>query len=355
MKNLVSHIGEHRCVARVREVLTTPLLGFWDFCDFFSFDLFRGVGGVVVVIRKRGNQSIHISRPFAVLNITPAPPPLKIPSSSDSPILSEKQIDRMLKAVNDDYGGVIVEMTNEPMDAHIFVSLLRASLSHWRQLGKKGVWIKMPIELVNLVEPVVKEGFYYHHAESRYLMLVHWLPSTPNTIPANASHRVGVVAFVVNEKNEVLVVQEKDGKFQGTGVWKFPTGVVDEGEDICDAAVREVKEETGIDSEFVEILAFGQSHKSFFEKSDLIFVCMLQPFSFDLRPQEAEIEAAQWMPFEEYTAQPFVQEHEFQRYIADVCLAKKDEGYSGFSPVPTVPSFSPTKSYLYLNQQDLDF
>lgn len=61
------------------------------------------------------------------------------------------------------------------------------------------------------------------------------------------------------------------------------------------------------------------------------------------------------MPFEEYTAQPFVQEHEFQRYIADVCLAKKDEGYSGFSPVPMVSDFSLPKSYLYLNQQDLDF
>lgn len=48
-----------------------------------------------------------------------------------------------------------------------------------------------------------QEGFYCHHAESRYLMLVHWLPSTPNTLPANASHRVGVSAFVMNEKNEV--------------------------------------------------------------------------------------------------------------------------------------------------------
>ncbi|WJX50966.1 Nucleoside diphosphate-linked moiety X motif 6 [Trifolium repens] len=44
----------------------------------------------------------------------------------------------------------------------------------------------------------------------------------------------------------VLVVQEISGKFGGTGVWKMPTGVVDEGEDICDAAIREVKEETGV-------------------------------------------------------------------------------------------------------------
>ncbi|KAI5436212.1 hypothetical protein KIW84_022613 [Lathyrus oleraceus] len=60
----------------------------------------------------------------------------------------------------------------------------------------------------------------YHHAESDYLMLVYWIPDTPDSIPANASHRVGVGAFVVNNKRE--------------------------GEDICDAVIREVKEETGV-------------------------------------------------------------------------------------------------------------
>ncbi|VVA31056.1 PREDICTED: nudix [Prunus dulcis] len=153
----------------------------------------------------------------------------------------------------------------------------------------------------------------------------------------------------VNIQWQVLVVQEKSGLLRGTGVWKFPTGVVDEGEDICAAAVREVKEETGIDSEFVEILAFRQSHKSFFEKSDLFFVCMMQPLSFDIQKHDQEIEAAQWMAFEEYAAQPFVQKNELLNYINDICKAKIDGHYSGFSPVPTM-SFSDQKmSYLYLN------
>merc|ERR1712183_296884 len=122
----------------------------------------------------------------------------------------------------------------------------------------------------------LKEGFRYHHAEPDYLMLVCWLPETADTIPLNASHRVGVGSFVMNSKREVLVVQEISGKFKGTGVWKFPTGVVNEGEDFCTAAIREVKEETGIDTQFVEVLAFRQSHKSFSSKSDLLFICMLK-------------------------------------------------------------------------------
>ncbi|KAK3027271.1 hypothetical protein RJ639_041217 [Escallonia herrerae] len=225
-------------------------------------------------------------------------------------------------------------MASEPMAPTVFTSLLRASLLHWKQQGKKGVWIKMPIELVNLVESAVKEGFYYHHAEAKYLMLVHWIPETANTLPANASHQVGIGAFVMNKKREVLVVQEKSGHFRGTGVWKFPTGV--------------------IDAKFVEILAFRQSHKSFFEKSDLFFMCMLQPLSFDIQKQESEIEAAEWMPFDDYAAQPFVQTNELQKYLIDICLAKESGEYTGFTPVPTVTSFSNNKINLYLNMRGLN-
>ncbi|XP_020268036.1 nudix hydrolase 2-like isoform X2 [Asparagus officinalis] len=162
---------------------------------------------------------------------------------------------KLLTAVNDHHGGVVVEL-KAPMDAAAFVQSLRASIAYWRQQGKKGVWIKLPIELANLVQPTVEEGFWYHHAEPSYLMLVYWIPATPHTLPVNASHRVGVGGFVVNSKKEVLVVQEKTGMLQGSGIWKFPTGVVDQGEDIFAGAMREVKEETGIDTEFVEVLAF---------------------------------------------------------------------------------------------------
>ncbi|CAL9014970.1 unnamed protein product [Prunus brigantina] len=266
---------------------------------------------------------------------------------SETSMSTESEAKRLV-GTNDPYGGVIVHI-NEPMDPATFLSLITSSIAHWKLQGKKGVWIKLPLDRVNLVEAAVKEGFWYHHAEPDYLMLVYWIPQTPHTLPANATHRVGIGAFVINPNREVLVVQEKSGLLQGKGVWKFPTGVVDEGEDICAAAVREVKEETGIDSEFVEILAFRQSHKSFFEKSDLFFVCMMQPLSFDIQKHDQEIEAAQWMAFEEYAAQPFVQKNELLNYINDICKAKIDGQYSGFSPVPTMSISDQKMSYLYLN------
>ena len=37
-------------------------------------------------------------------------------------------------------------------------------------------------------------------------MLVYWIPDTPSTIPANASHRVCVGAIVLNDKREVFTI-----------------------------------------------------------------------------------------------------------------------------------------------------
>ncbi|KAG7536039.1 NUDIX hydrolase domain [Arabidopsis suecica] len=269
-------------------------------------------------------------------------------SSSTNPMSREEAT--LLPSVQDKYGGVMTEMTH-PMDPSLFSTLLRSSLSTWTLQGKKGVWIKLPKQLIGLAETAVKEGFWFHHAEKDYLMLVYWIPKEDHTLPANASHRVGIGAFVINHNKEVLVVQEKTGRFQGQGIWKFPTGVVNEGEDIHDGSVREVKEETGVDTEFDQILAFRQTHKAFFGKSDLFFVCMLKPLSLEINAQESEIEAAQWMPWEEYIKQPFVQNYELLRYMTDICSAKTNGDYEGFTPLRvTAPD---QQGNLYYNTRDL--
>ncbi|KAL2495963.1 nudix hydrolase 10-like [Forsythia ovata] len=47
----------------------------------------------------------------------------------------------------------------KPVDPNFFHTMLRASLLQWKLQGKKGVWIKLPIQLVNLVEIAVKCNF----------------------------------------------------------------------------------------------------------------------------------------------------------------------------------------------------
>nr|CAB3468491.1 unnamed protein product [Digitaria exilis] len=237
---------------------------------------------------------------------------------------------QQLPFVNDKHGGVIIEMV-APMDPGVFSASLKAALAKWREQGIRGVWIKLPITLSNLITPAVEDSL---------------LSINPWTV---------FFIFLIPEiLLQVLAVQEKSGVLRGLGVWKFPTGIVEPGEDINVGAVREVKEETGIDAEFVEVLAFRQSHRAFFDKSDLFFVCLLRPLSYDITKQDSEIEACQWMPLEEFAAQPFVQKHELVKYILQVGLAKVDKEYAGFSPISIKSAFTDKLSLFYFNQRDLD-
>ncbi|AEC05837.1 unnamed protein product [Arabidopsis thaliana] len=263
---------------------------------------------------------------------------------------NEDQESLLLQGVPDNYGGVKVNLT-EPMTIEDFVPKLRASLVYWSNQGTKGIWLKLADGLDNLIAPAKAEGFVCHHAEREYTMLTSWIADVPSTLPANASHRIGVGAFVLNKKTkEVLVVQEIDGHFKGTGVWKLPTGVVKEGENIWEGALREVEEETGIKTKFVEVLAFRESHQAFLEiKTDIFFLCELEPTTFEIKKQDSEILAAKWMPIEEYVNQPWNQKKELFRFMANICLKRLQEmEYMGFSKVLTTTS-SGKESYLYCN------
>ncbi|KAG8065601.1 hypothetical protein GUJ93_ZPchr0004g38513 [Zizania palustris] len=220
----------------------------------------------------------------------------------------------VLESSEDEYGGVVVDAGRLPSDKAAFARSLAASLSYWKSVGKKGVWLKLPVDRSEFVPIAVKEGFKYHHAEEAYVMLTYWIPEEPCMLPANASHQVGVGGFVINDQMEVLVVQEKYCGSTLDGAWKLPTGFILASEEIFTGATREVMEETGVDTEFVDVVAFRHAHNVAFQKSDLFFICMLRPVSNKIKIDETEIQAAKWMPLEEFVKQPFIQEdHMFQR------------------------------------------
>jgi ADP-ribose pyrophosphatase YjhB (NUDIX family) len=62
--------------------------------------------------------------------------------------------------------------------------------------------------------------------------------------PAANSIVVAVTAIVRNDEGDVLLIERTDN-----GLWAAPGGAQDIGERISDAAVREVREETGLDIE----------------------------------------------------------------------------------------------------------
>ncbi|KAG0561529.1 hypothetical protein KC19_9G070900 [Ceratodon purpureus] len=226
---------------------------------------------------------------------------------------------RCLPAKEDKYDGIEVDILKFPSsDVSAFEDSLRLSLEQWRSQKKKGVWLKLPIEYCDFVPAAIKGGFTYHHAEATYVMLNLWLGDGPCTLPANASHTIGVGAFVLNDKGEILAVQERYGLFKDK--WKMPSGCLNQGEDIFAGAIREVKEETGIETEFVEVIGFRQSHGGAFGKSDLYFLCVLRPLTSTITVQTAELVDAKWVPLAEYKAQPYLSERKMLGRMLDVCI-----------------------------------
>jgi len=135
------------------------------------------------------------------------------------------------------------------------------------------------------------------------LILTKWLPQTPSTIPAPPTHFVGVGGVVINSNKEILVVKEKTGP--ATQLWKVPGGQVEAGEDIATAAIREIKEETGIDTRFECILSVREHHNSRFGKSDLYWTCLLSPLNSNIIIQPAEIQDAKWMKVTDFLELPY--------------------------------------------------
>jgi ADP-ribose pyrophosphatase YjhB (NUDIX family) len=87
-------------------------------------------------------------------------------------------------------------------------------------------------------------------------------------------------------------------------LWKMPTGLLDPGEDIPEAATRELQEETGLDATMEGIVCFRQAHSPS-RSSDLFFVChmILKDPNAKWQKQEAEIADICWMSVEDYCNQ----------------------------------------------------
>ena len=181
-----------------------------------------------------------------------------------------------------------------------FPEVLAQSLSEWSSQKVKGVWILVPNSQLELTAVCRDQGFYPHHVNGSGIMMAKWLLSRPNSLPSYSTHYIGVGGVVFHPDGKILLVKNR---YSGIGVsnWRVPGGLVDCNELIKDAAVREVFEETNIQTRPIGVIGFREKKNYQFERPDIYFLVLLETLTYEYTLDPVEITECKWGDFSQWT------------------------------------------------------
>ncbi len=111
-----------------------------------------------------------------------------------------------------------------------------------------------------------------------------------------------VATFLVNEKNEILLERRSKNKKYSPNKWGLCAGHVDTGETLKSAAIREIKEEVGIDVHENDLIPFGEVEHFIDETNSHLthfyyLLCNKKESEFTI--QEEELSEVKWFSYAE--------------------------------------------------------
>ena len=108
-----------------------------------------------------------------------------------------------------------------------------------------------------------------------------------------------IKAVVLNEKKEVLILKRSQNNKYSLGKYDLPGGHIEGNESLKDSIVREIKEETGLDAcfgEIIDVVEFPEDSPQFKEeKRGLRCICYVKTDEVVLSHEHDEY---QWVPLE---------------------------------------------------------
>ena len=103
---------------------------------------------------------------------------------------------------------------------------------------------------------------------------------------------------IILKDDNVLLIGARDGN--GKLFWSFPKGHQEDGETNFETAIRETKEEVGLDVKIVDNEPIKTSylvHNGTVHKDVLLFIA--EPLNNEIKIQETEVEKAEWVKIDE--------------------------------------------------------
>jgi 8-oxo-dGTP diphosphatase len=101
----------------------------------------------------------------------------------------------------------------------------------------------------------------------------------------------------------ILLIEPKGPNFgPPVGFWTFPKGLIDEGEDVKVAAIREVREEGGVNAEIEQELGYikyFRRSEAFGNAIKFVHFYLMQYIDGNPEEHDAEIASADWFAVEE--------------------------------------------------------
>lgn len=230
------------------------------------------------------------------------------------------------------FQGAHIKTPESTIQKDSFTKALEAALNAMKQEGLVLAWLNLPHDRSHLINSAVGHGFIYHHADHTGLEL--YCRLVPDAfVPGYSTHYIGAGGVVLDKENRILIIQER---YHTKRHYKLPGGALDPAEHISNGVIREVEEETGIKTRFRSLNCFRHWHGYRYGKSDIYFVCRLDPLTTEITIDEKEIAMAVWIPIDKYLNHPDT--HPFNRKIVSTTISTeglKIEEISGYGSPET--------------------